>query len=113
MQHHQTTAALVNPGVPAPGEDRCENPSDKEQEIQNIMTQRSDRSHGHRQKKSGRPTTNKDIRDVMTALHAALCAAPIATWDAGETELVLDAVSTIIAARKTNVVAFSSSQEQR
>lgn len=66
-------------------------------------------------RKSVRPPSNKDIRDLMLELHSALTAAPVDSWDATETALVLDAVSTIIDTRKTNVVvvAFGSSQEQR
>lgn len=39
MINTKSRTAPVNPGVRAPGGSRCDNQSDKEQEIQNIMTQ--------------------------------------------------------------------------
>ncbi|WP_258043556.1 hypothetical protein [Mycobacterium kansasii] len=44
----------------------------------------------------------------MRALLAALTAAPVATWDTAETQLVLDAVNQIVRKRRSNVTVLRS-----
>jgi len=52
-------------------------------------------------------------RLLMCDLHVAFAAAPIPTWDAAETELVLDVVQQIVRRRSADVVLFPVAETQR
>lgn len=52
------------------------------------------------------PKVDFSVQRVMAALHVALTAAPVDTWDAAETARVLDVVQQIVADRDSRVALF-------
>jgi hypothetical protein len=52
------------------------------------------------------PKVDFSVQRVMAALHVALTASPVDTWDAAETARVLDVVQQIVADRDSRVALF-------